>query len=87
MRLRLWRSASEQTEDVRLFVARLVRKYRAAAPELAQQLDLYLRTKAPRTSAPLRKALQRPDASGESLPVDDESRLSFLFGLSVFRDQ
>lgn len=43
---------AEQTEDVRLFVARLVRKYRTTEPELAEQLDLYLRTKTPRSGAP-----------------------------------
>lgn len=73
---------AEQTEDVRLFVARLVRKYRNTEPELAEQMDLYLRAKTPRSSAPLRKAAQptRPD---QPLPVDDESRLSLL---KVFQD-
>ena len=41
---------AEQTEDVRLFVARLVRKYRNTDPELAEQMDLYLRTKTPRSN-------------------------------------
>jgi SpoVK/Ycf46/Vps4 family AAA+-type ATPase len=67
----------EQTEDVRLFVARLVRKYRNTAPELGEQLELYLRSRAPRRSSALRGATQqKPD--GELLPVDDESRLSLL---------
>lgn len=73
----------EQTEDVRLFVARLVRKYRAAAPELAEQMDLYLRSKAPRSSAPLRKTTPQRMTSEEALPMDDESRLSLL---KVFQD-
>jgi SpoVK/Ycf46/Vps4 family AAA+-type ATPase len=73
---------SEQSEDVRLFVARLVRKYRNSNPELAQQLDLYLRAKAPRSSAPLRKAM-RAAPSNQAVPVDDESRLSLL---KVFKD-
>lgn len=68
---------AEQTEDVRLFVARLVRKYRNTEPELAEQMDLYLRTKTPRTSAPMRKAAQSA-ALQHALPVDDESRLSLL---------
>lgn len=72
----------EQTEDVRLFVARLVRKYRNTAPALAEQMDLYLRTKPPRTSGPLRKAVS-PRTSDQILPVDDESRLSLL---KVFKD-
>lgn len=73
---------AEQSEDVRLFVARLVRKYRNTDPELAEQLDLYLRTKTHRTSAPLRKAMQ-PAPPTQTLPVDDESRLSLL---KVFKD-
>lgn len=73
---------AEQTEDVRLFVARLVRKYRHTAPALAEQMDLYLRAKTPRAGAPLRKATQAT-APAHPLPVDDESRLSLL---KVFKD-
>lgn len=73
---------AEQTEDVRLFVARLIRKYRNTDPALAEQMDLYLRTKAPRISRPLRKAVS-PKTSDETLPVDDESRLSLF---KVFND-
>ena len=36
---------TEQTEDVRMFVARLVRKYRNTDPDLAEQINLYLRIK------------------------------------------
>jgi SpoVK/Ycf46/Vps4 family AAA+-type ATPase len=69
---------AEQTEDVRLFVARLVRKYRTTDPELAEQMDLYLRAKKMnRTSAPMRKVAQ-PAMLEQVLPVDDESRLSLL---------
>jgi len=74
---------AEQTEDVRLFVARLVRKYRNTDPELAEQMDLYLRTKAPRASAPMRKVAS-PASPVQPLPVDDESRLSLL---KVFKDE
>jgi SpoVK/Ycf46/Vps4 family AAA+-type ATPase len=68
---------SEQSEDVRLYVARLVRKYRNARPELAQEMDLYLRAKAPRSGAPLRKVMPATTTNRE-VPVDDESRLSLL---------
>lgn len=72
----------EQTEDVRLFVARLVRKYRNTNPELAEQMDLYLRSKTPHRGSPLRKtALPKPSA--QALPVDDESRLTLL---KLFKD-
>jgi SpoVK/Ycf46/Vps4 family AAA+-type ATPase len=73
---------SEQSEDVRLFVARLVRKYRNTHPELAEQLDLYLRAKAPRSSSPLRKATPAAPSS-QAVPMDDESRLSLL---KIFND-
>lgn len=82
---------AEQTEDVRLFVARLVRKYRNTQPELAEQLDLYLRTKAPRSSTPLRRSTPQtmpkatpPILPAHAMPVDDESRLSLL---KVFKDR
>jgi len=73
---------AEQTEDVRLFAARLVRKYRSAEPELAEQMDLFLRAKPHRAGAPLRKT-SAPSQSQQGLPVDDESRLSLL---KVFKD-
>lgn len=76
---------AEQTEDVRLFVARLVRKYRNTQPELAKQLDLYLKTKAPRSSTPLRQSTPQTTSQttprispAHAIPVDDESRLSLL---------
>ncbi|MDR1310427.1 MAG: hypothetical protein LBK01_00910 [Burkholderiaceae bacterium] len=69
---------TKQTEDVRLFVARLVRKYRNIAPDLAEQLDLYLKAKPVRNGTPMRELpLSRP-ASPKVLPIDDESRLSLL---------
>ena len=68
---------SEQQEDVRLYVARLVRKYRNTNPELAQQMDMYLRNKAPRSGRTLRRAPAQ-SAHHEALPIDNESRLSLL---------
>ena len=44
---------AEQAEDVRLFAARLVRKYRGTAPDLAEQLELFLKSMAARRLAPL----------------------------------
>jgi len=71
---------SASSEDVRLFVARLVRKYRSSDPELAKQMDLSLRTKAPRASHPLRKLTPPPfeAATHPALPVDDESQLALF---------
>ncbi len=51
---------TEQTEDVRMFVARLVRKYRNTDPDLAEQINLYLRTK-PGSSAIMRQELLTPE--------------------------
>ena len=72
---------AEQTEDVRLFVARLVRKYRSSNPPLAEQLDLFLRSKPTRTGSPMRKVM--PETPPQVVPMDDESRLSLL---KVFKD-
>lgn len=74
---------AERGDDVRLYVARLVRKYRASSPGLAEQLELYLRTKPARASSPLRKAATPPASAAQVVPVDDESRLSLL---KVFHD-
>lgn len=68
----------EQTEDVRLFTARLIRKYREAEPELASKLDQHLRALPPRTSTPLRRAAPPAQPKPQSLPIDDESRLTLL---------
>lgn len=73
---------TEQSEDVRLFVARLVRKYRNTHPDLADQLDRYLRTSASRASSTMRMHGSARKVA-EPLPVDDESRLSLL---KVFKD-
>ncbi len=73
---------AEQTEDVRLFVARLVRKYRNTNPSLAEQMELHLRAKMPRTNTLMRKTTQTA-MPVQVLPVDDESRLSLL---KIFKD-
>ncbi len=73
---------SEEVGDVRLFVARLVRKYRNTHPGLSEQMELFLRAKSTRTNGPLRK-VTKAAVSERVLPVDDESRLSLL---KVFND-
>ncbi|OEZ98750.1 AAA family ATPase [Duganella phyllosphaerae] len=76
-------SLSEQVDDVRLFVARLVRKYRASEPQLAGQLDLYLRNRSTRTSSPLRRVATPTPSAHHAMPIDDDSRLALL---RVFND-
>lgn len=74
----------ERSEDVRLFVARLVRKYREREPALSEQMEQFLRAKPARTGTPLRKATPKTvDSQSQTLPIDDESRLSLL---KVYRD-
>jgi SpoVK/Ycf46/Vps4 family AAA+-type ATPase len=68
---------SEQLEDARLFVARLIRKYRSVDPAFTEKLDLFLQAKQTRSASVLRKATVRPRPD-QALPVDEESRLSLL---------
>lgn len=68
---------TEQYEDVRLYVARLVRKYRESAPALSQQLELYLKSKPSRAASSLRKINQAP-SENPAMPVDEDSRLMLL---------
>ncbi|MGP1293664.1 AAA family ATPase [Serratia sp. CY31944] len=68
---------TEQYDDVRLYVARLVRKYRESMPALSEQLDLYLRSKPQKPTQGLRKA-NTPDLAPQTMPVDEDSRLTLL---------
>jgi hypothetical protein len=45
-------SSQGADEDVRLLLAKLVRKYRVARPELASQLDLTLKASRTRSNGP-----------------------------------
>lgn len=76
----------EKTDDTRLFIARLVRKYRNTEPKLSEQLDEYLRANAPKSSSGLMRRDPPPLSQGRDapVPVDDESRLSLL---KVFQDE
>ncbi|EBO9259539.1 TPA: AAA family ATPase [Salmonella enterica] len=74
---------TEQYDDVRLYVARLVRKYRDTAPLLAEQLDLYLRNK-PHRSAPALRKFSTAQGVPPVVPVDEDSRMNLL---KVFDEQ
>jgi len=74
---------SEKSDDVRLFIARLVRQYRGTEPELAEQLDTFLRTIAPSSSSHYMRRASPSKTEKQSLPIDDESQLSLL---KVFND-
>jgi SpoVK/Ycf46/Vps4 family AAA+-type ATPase len=66
-------------EDVRLLLGRLVRKYRQRHPELAEQINLSLKSIQTRSesSALRRESLAEP-APSASVPLDRESRLELL---------
>jgi hypothetical protein len=74
---------SEQVEDVRLFVARLVRKYRNSDPVFAEKMDAYLRSHSPKTASAMRKNSFNSVPEHQPVPADDESRLSLL---KIFED-
>lgn len=69
-------SLEGRTEEVRLFVARLVRKYRTTHPELAEQFNTYLGSTAHKRSA-MRKSSSY-SGSAQGLPTDEDTRLSLL---------
>ncbi|MFA5923288.1 MAG: ATP-binding protein [Methylococcaceae bacterium] len=75
-------AVNEQTDDVHLFVARLVRKYRGVKLGLAEQMELYLRSKPARGGSVMRKTIRTEDPP-HPMPVDNESRMSLL---KVFND-
>lgn len=68
-------SLEGQANEVRLFVARLVRKYRGAHPELAEQLNEYLRN-APHTRPMMRKAPYAEPTP--AFPADEDTKLALL---------
>jgi SpoVK/Ycf46/Vps4 family AAA+-type ATPase len=70
-------AVSGQTDDVRLYVARMVRKYRKLNPELALQFDNFLKSEPARGGKVLRKSKAIEEVV-LPLPVDHESRLSLL---------
>ena len=68
---------SEKMPDVRLFTARLVRKYRKAHPEIAAELESQLRSRPERAMSPLRGSAAQ-DLSRAAFPESSESGLSLL---------
>lgn len=72
-------------DDVRLFLAKLVRKYRTRRPELAMRLDHTLKATQTRSAAPsiLRRSTAHGDVADSFFPVDADSKLSLI---RVFND-
>lgn len=78
-------ASSGAADDIRLFLARLVRKYRATRPALSARLDQSLKTTQTRSSGPsiMRRTSAATDAQSQ-LPQDQDSRLSLI---RVFDDR
>lgn len=77
-------AASESYEDVRMLLAKLVRKYRATRPEFAEQINQTLRTNQTRsTRSPILRRAQSNGPAVSELPVDADSRMSLI---RVFND-
>jgi hypothetical protein len=71
-------SSQGADEDVRLLLAKLVRKYRVTRPDLASQLDLTLKASSTRSHGPtvLRRGVVMAEPS--NMPVDADSRQSLI---------
>lgn len=72
-------AAEDAHDDVRLLLARLVRKYRQKRPELAAQLDRTLKSSQTRgAGGVLRRADSQSAPSVSPPPVDSDSRLALI---------
>lgn len=77
-------AASASVEDVRLFLAKLVRKYRARRPDFSARLDQSLKSTQTRSSGPSIMRRGAPFDQPDSMPTDADSKLSLL---RVFDDR
>lgn len=69
---------AQREDDLRLYVARMVRKLRASDSETAAQLENLLKQRpAARPATPFRRGSHEPTAPS-AVPIDEESRLSLL---------
>jgi hypothetical protein len=73
-------SAQQSIEDVRLLLAKLVRKYRTRRPSFAERINEALRVTHTRSAGPsvLRRGAQPPSSQTEHLPVDADSRMPLI---------
>lgn len=71
-------SAQESLEDVRLLLAKLVRKYRTRRPQFAERINQALRLTQTRSAGAsiLRRGLQHD--AGTAFPVDADSQMSLI---------
>ncbi len=72
---------SGQTDEVRLYVARLARKYRRTNPDLSKKFEKYLQGQS--TPRSMMRRVQRHEPM-QSLPFDEDSKLSLV---KVFHEE
>lgn len=69
----------EKTDDVRLFIAKLVRQYRDSEPLLSEELAGFLRVNAPKsTPTMMRRMAPGTEQVQQAVPVDGDSQLALL---------
>ena len=73
-------SAQESPKDVRLLLAKLVRKYRTRRPAFAERINQALRSTQTRSASPaiLRRSSSPSESKATELPVDADSRMSLV---------
>jgi hypothetical protein len=71
-------AASASVEDVRLFLAKLVRKYRTNRPDLAARIDQSLKATQTRSNGPSIMRKIPPFEQSGNLPTDADSKLSLI---------
>lgn len=70
---------SEKTDDLRLFIAKLVRRYRDAEPALSEELAGFLKANAPKsTPTIMRRMVSSAEQVQTAVPVDEDSQLALL---------
>lgn len=69
----------EKTDDIRLYIAKLVRQYRGSEPVLSEKLASFLRSNAPKSKPTImRRMTSGIDQAQQGLPIDDDSQLALL---------
>lgn len=71
-------AVNEQWDDVRLFLARLVRNYRQSCPDLANKVNEFLKENPARRARTLRDSMRFSSNGAAHLPIDRDSQLTLL---------
>ncbi|WP_221797861.1 AAA family ATPase [Oceanobacter mangrovi] len=70
---------SEKSDDLRLFIAKLVRQYRSSDPDLSKELSDFLKANPPKSkTTTMRRTVFDQEVLGGDVPVDDDSQMALL---------